>query len=336
MLGRISLLVRATFRRMPRSKRPELTRTKATRSRCAGSMLACTLNTTPVNLGSSGCTSRCSAVRGPGGGACSTSASSTSCTPKLLMAEPKNTGVCLPARNCARSKAGAASLISSISPLACSKAEPKRRPISGLDRPLDEVVVVRAALLAGAEHAHAVAADVEHAAEGLAHAHRPRERHRIHAQVPFDLGQQLERLAHFAVHLVDEGDDGRVARAADLQQPDGLRLHAVGGVDHHERGVHGGQHAIGVFREVLVARGVEQVDDAVAVFHLHHRRGHRDAALLFDFHPVGGRVARGLAGLDAAGDLDRAREQQQLSVSVVLPASGWEMMANVRRRATSC
>lgn len=24
------------------------------------------------------------------------------------------------------------------------------------------------------------------------------------------------------------------------------------------------------------------------------------------------------------------------SVSVVLPASGWEMMANVRRRATSC
>ena len=120
---------------MPRSKRPELTRTKATRSRCAGSMLACTLNTTPVNLGSSGCTSRCSAVRGPGGGACSTSASSTSCTPKLLMAEPKNTGVCLPARNCARSKAGAASLISSISPLACSKAEPKRRPISGLDRP---------------------------------------------------------------------------------------------------------------------------------------------------------------------------------------------------------
>jgi len=36
---------------------------------------------------------------GPGGGASSISASSTSRTPKLLIAEPKNTGVCLPARN---------------------------------------------------------------------------------------------------------------------------------------------------------------------------------------------------------------------------------------------
>eukprot|EP00952_Eustigmatos_sp_NYUAD-ZCMA_P003104 13520-Eustigmatos_ZCMA.PRE.1 len=62
------------------------------RSRCAGSMLAWILNTTPVKAGSSGLTQRCSACRGPGGGARSTKASSTSRTPKLLMAEPKNTG----------------------------------------------------------------------------------------------------------------------------------------------------------------------------------------------------------------------------------------------------
>ena len=45
---------------------------------------------------------------------------------------------------------------------------------------------------------------------------------------------------------------------------------------------------------------------------LHDRRGHGDAALLLEPHPVGGGVARGLAALDGAGQLDRAAEQQQL------------------------
>ena len=39
---------------MPRSNRPEHTRTNATRSRWAGSMLACTLNTSPENGASTG------------------------------------------------------------------------------------------------------------------------------------------------------------------------------------------------------------------------------------------------------------------------------------------
>ena len=79
-----------------------------------------------------------------------------------------------------------------------------------------------------------------------------------------DLLEQRQRLAHFAVHLVDEGDDGRVARAADLQQLARLRLDALGRVDHHHRRVDRGQHAIGVFREILVARCVQQVDDVAA------------------------------------------------------------------------
>jgi hypothetical protein len=61
-------------------------------------------------------------------------------------------------------------------------------------------------------------AQVQHAAEFLAHAHRPGEGHHAHAELAFDLVHQVERVLHLAVHLVDEGQDGRVARAADLQQ----------------------------------------------------------------------------------------------------------------------
>ena len=120
LVVRNSLPLRTTFSFMPRSKRPDETRRKAMRSRWAGSMLAWILNTTPENFSSDGSTVRCRAGRAPGGGARSTSASSTSRTPKLLMAEPKNTGVCLPARKASRSKGSEAPLTSSISPWACS------------------------------------------------------------------------------------------------------------------------------------------------------------------------------------------------------------------------
>ena len=71
---------------------------KAMRSRCAGSMLAWILKTKPLSLDSSLVTSREVVARGPGAGALSTKASSSGVTPKLLIAEPKNTGVCSPAR----------------------------------------------------------------------------------------------------------------------------------------------------------------------------------------------------------------------------------------------
>ncbi|MCY1454833.1 hypothetical protein D9M71_719250 [compost metagenome] len=74
---------------MPRSKRPEQTRTKAMRSRWRGSILAWILKTKPVNLPSFGSTTRVSVLRASGGGDSSHSASSSDCTPKLLIAEPK-------------------------------------------------------------------------------------------------------------------------------------------------------------------------------------------------------------------------------------------------------
>src|SRR5207302_7976845 len=56
------------------------------------------LKTKPASCASGGITVRSRAVRDSGPGACAVKAASSSSTPKLLMAEPKNTGVCRPAR----------------------------------------------------------------------------------------------------------------------------------------------------------------------------------------------------------------------------------------------
>jgi hypothetical protein len=177
---------------------------------------------------------------------------------------------------------------------------------------LDDLDIAVGAFLASLEQHDLIAQQVVHATEILAHADGPGHRRALDLQHRFQLIQQFQRIARFAVHLVHEGDDGRIAHAADVEQLDGLLFHALGRVDHHQRRVDRGQHAVGIFREVLVARGVEQVHHVVAVFELHHRAGYRDAALLFDLHPVRSRMAAALACLDGARQLDCAREQQQL------------------------
>jgi hypothetical protein len=182
--------------------------------------------------------------------------------------------------------------------------------VGGVVQAEQHLVGVVMAVGAGHEDAHAFLAQIHHAVKSLAHADRPGERHDAHAELALDLVHQRQRFLDLAVHLVDESEDRRVARAADLQEAPRLRLDAVGRVDHHQRRIDGGQHAVRVFRKVLMAGRVEQVDDAAAILHLHHRRGDRDATLLFDFHPVGRGVARRLARLHRPGNLDGAGEQQ--------------------------
>jgi hypothetical protein len=130
------------------------------------------------------------------------------------------------------------------------------------------------------------------AREGAAHPDRPVHRTDVKRQPVGDLVEQFEGRLAFAVDLVDEGDDRHRAQAAHLKQLQRLRLDPLGGVDHHHRAVDRGERAIGVLAEILVSRRVEQVEDKALMFEGHHRRGHRNAALLFDLHPVGAGAPR--------------------------------------------
>ena len=152
----------------------------------------------------------------------------------------------------------------------------------------DDVELVRQTFATCVEEIDFIVQDVVHAFEVFAHADRPGYGRAADLQDVFHFVQQFQRIAHFAVVFVHEGNNRRIAQAADVQEFDGLRFHAFCRVNDHQGAVDGGQNAVGVFGEVLVSRRVQEVDGVVFVVELHHGRGHGNAALLLDVHPVGG------------------------------------------------
>ena len=153
---------------------------------------------------------------------------------------------------------------------------------------------------------------VHHAFEQTAHAHRPRHRHHIQRQRIGHFVQRFKHAAPLAIDLVDKGDDRHLSQAAHFEQFARLRLDPFGRVDHHDRRIDRGQRAIGIFGKVLVARGVEQVEDDAVLLKGHDRAGHRNPALLLDLHPVGPGTPRLSPRLDLSGQVDRPALQQQL------------------------
>ena len=162
------------------------------------------------------------------------------------------------------------------------------------------------------EEGNAVVVEVIHAAKARTHADRPGHRGALDVQYRLDFVEQFDRRPAVAVELVDEADDGCIAQPADMDQLDGLRLDPLHRIQHHHRGIDGGQCAVGVLGESLVARRVEQVDHALAVGKLHHRGSDGDAALPFQLHPVRGGVPAALARAHRAGHQDGAAVPQQL------------------------
>ena len=143
-------------------------------------------------------------------------------------------------------------------------------------------------------------------------ADRPVHGKRADAQHALQFINQLQRIFHRPIALVHEGEDRHAALAADLKQLARLRFDAFRGINHHHHRVHGGQHAIGVLGKILVAGRVEQVEAVAVVIKLQHGRADRDAALFFQFHPVGRRGALIFARGHGAGELHRAAVKQQL------------------------
>ena len=142
---------------------------------------------------------------------------------------------------------------------------------------------------------------VIHATELWTIAKRPIHWERRNAERLLQVIKQLQRLARGAVALIHEREDRYTATAADFKQFARLRLDTLTCINHHDRGINGREHAVGVLTEVIVARRIKKVDAKVVVVKLQHCAGDGDAALAFQFHPVTGGGALVLARGDRAG-----------------------------------
>jgi hypothetical protein len=126
-----------------------------------------------------------------------------------------------------------------------------------------------------------------------------------------DLAHQVERIAGFPIHFINERHNRHVAQAAYFEQFSCLRFDALGRVDNHDGAIDGGEGAVGVLGKILVAGGIDEVEAAFGEIEAHHRGADRDAAFALHLHPVGSGAALLAARLDRARQLDRAAEQQQ-------------------------
>ena len=155
-------------------------------------------------------------------------------------------------------------------------------------------------------------APVEHAAKPRAVAERPDDRGRLQPEHVFQFVQQVDRIARGPIALVHEREDRDAPPPAHLEELAGLGLDALGRVDHHQHGVHGGEDPVGVLGEVLVPRGVEEVHRIARVVELQDGRADRDAALALQLHPVRGGRPLVFPVLDGAGQVDRVPVEQKL------------------------
>ena len=147
---------------------------------------------------------------------------------------------------------------------------------------------------------------------------RPEQWSGLQIDLADDLLHQVQGVPAHPVPLVNHRDDGQPTGLTHPEQLQGLRLQALTAVDEHHRGIHGGEHAVGVLREVRVARSIHQVDDVGlalvplrCVVELQCRGTDRDAAVLLHLHPVGdGGLAPRLA-VHRAGLLNDVGVQRQ-------------------------
>jgi hypothetical protein len=167
-------------------------------------------------------------------------------------------------------------------------------------------------VLGALESQHATVLEVADALERRPLANRPVPRHRPDAEHLLQLVEQRERLAAGTIELVDEGHDRDASSSTHLEELPGPRLDALRRVEHHHRAVDGGQRAVRILAEILVAGRVQQVEATAAEVELQRGRRDRDAGLPLDRHPVGPGVSPALVAADGAGQVDGAGVEEQL------------------------
>ncbi|MNX63408.1 hypothetical protein D3C86_944040 [compost metagenome] len=145
------------------------------------------------------------------------------------------------------------------------------------------------------------------ALEGPPFADGQLERHGVGREALVDLLEDRGiGLGGVLLDPVDEDQDRQRERAGRLEGLAGVGVHPLGRVDDEQRRVGAGHGKLGVGREVVAARHVEEVEGVVAPLARGDARLHRQLAQDLLAVEVGG----GVAGLDPAAQRDRGHVEQ--------------------------
>ena len=148
----------------------------------------------------------------------------------------------------------------------------------------------------------------------LTAADRPVDRACMDTEDGFDIFHQIKGILGFTVQLVDKCKNRNMAQHTNLEKLDGLCLNTLGCINDHDSGVSGHQGTVGIFREILMSRCIQNVDTIIFIVKLHNGRGNRNTSFLLNFHPVGDSMLCCFLSLYGAGQIDgTAIEQEFLS-----------------------
>lgn len=136
------------------------------------------------------------------------------------------------------------------------------------------------------------------------------DRRIVDFQFVFNFIEQFYRVADITVKFVYKGEDRRVAQTGNFYQFTGTIFNIFCGVDNYQVVVYRRQGTIGIFREVFVFRGVEQVNQVIVIRKLYYRRSNGDFTLFFYFYLVRFSVLVGITVFYCIGGLNGLFEQQ--------------------------
>ena len=132
------------------------------------------------------------------------------------------------------------------------------------------------------------------------------------SQYLFNFIQKSVRISGLSIKLIDEGKNRDMSHNTDFKELNGLGLHTLCSVNDHHRTVCRHQGSIGILREILVSRSVQNVNAFSVIIKLKYGGGYGNSSFLLNLHPVGNRMLCGLSSLYRSCQVDGTSIEKKL------------------------
>ena len=162
------------------------------------------------------------------------------------------------------------------------------------------------------EKADLLGFSVIHALKVMSAADGPVNRAGSDSQYLLNFIQKGIRVSGLSIKLINEGKNGDMSHNTDFKELNGLGLHTLCSVNDHYRTVCRHQGSIGILREILVSRSIQNVNALSVIIKLEHGGGYGNSSFLLNLHPVGNRMLCGLSSLYRSCQVDGTSIEKKL------------------------